>query len=956
MHTITQTPPAGTRNPATRRLALWGTFLVLGLTGVAAEAATLTAVQSRKVHGAGTFDVTVDTSQSIAGAVTVESREIGATGHQIVFQFDAPVTSHGTPSAFDETGAAIGTLVPLISGNDVVITLTGIPDNKRIRIVLPGVNGGGDAVAAMGFLVGDVGNSRTVSAADVSQMKSRAGQGVDISNVRFDLNASGAITAADISAVKSRPPRTLPDAPVLPGFTLQPANASIVALQAVQFTVTASGAPVPILQWQFSIDSGATWSDIPGANGSALHLVGALSDSGRQYRAVATNGAGSVNSNAATLTVNVAPGIMVGAPGGTVNGDYGAQIIVPAGALAGTVEIRLLRDSANSPALSLPDVEAVGAIYEMTPHGTAFAQPVTLRIPFDPAQLPDDAIPVLYKAETGGSFTALPTTVDGNFLVTTVTNFSWILAAYSSTGSSGVSGSTKPRAVYALQPTAGSPGIPFAVASFRINSTTGALTGPTSTGLVGSEPISVVAHPSRRFLYVTHAGSTTVNNILPNSVATYRLNTLDGQITGAAQGSVSTGAPIGYKPTMPAIHPSGKFLYVMNFGSASNNGGGDISLFTINGVTGALTLSPSVTTGNGAQPMGIAFNRLGTFAYVLYGGTASANTFSSQVKVYSVHATTGVLTGPLSGAAAGALGGGAWSIAVDASGKFAYVATLFTDEVIAYSINSVTGALTNLGSTMVTAGSKLASLATDSYGRFLIAGRQQPWLSKNLLSYQINAISGSLTPANNVLTACSGGSCVGPLAVVAEPQGQYVFAIDSAVTSTLSAFSVNAATGALTATGAAVGIVTPRNPGVSYPITFGVTGASPAWQNNCTYNCALPHTGSGSGGGGGGPNPNPPTSHFLTVTQPIYIGFVYSSPAGIDYGPPTISNPIPPSDFRAEFPVNASVQLCTFPPPPSSQAYDIEWTGSCSGTGVCTSVTMNSDKDCQLNFKPVSGR
>ena len=926
-------------NIAFGRLAFLGAFLAFTFASLAADALTLTAVQSRKVHGAASYDIPIDTTQTIGGAVTVESRAIGS-GHQIVFQFDAPVTAVGVPSAVDETGAPVATSTPLIAGNDVVVTLANVADNKRVKVVLPSVNGGNDAIVAIGFLVGDVNNSRVVSANDLQQMKAISGQVVDATNVRFDLNTSGSIGAADIVAVKSRASRMLPDFSVPTVFTTQPANVDITVGQSAQFTVVVSGAPAPSLQWQSSTDGGANWSNIAGETNSAFSVVAAaLTDSGRQFRVVATNSAVAVNSNAAILTVNAPTKVLIGPAGGTVNGFYGAQIVVPAGALAGTVEISLVRDSTNSPAFALPDVDAAGATYELTPHGTVFAQPVTLRIPFDPVQLPDDAIPVLYKVEIGGTFVALPTIVNGNFLETTVTNFSWIIPGYAA---------TKPRAVYALQP-----GV--AVASFRINSTTGALTGPTSTALVGSEPTSVVAHPSRRFLYVTNSGSTTINNIAPNSVATYRLNTLNGQIVGAAQGSVSTGTPAGYRTTMPVIHPSGKFLYAMNFDVGSIDPRGFVSLFIINGTTGALTLSASVTNGNDVQPLGIAFNRLGTFAYVLYGGSSSTNSFSTQVKVYSVDAATGVLTGPLSGIAAGALGGSPRSIAVDANGKFAYVATLFTDEVIRYGINGTTGALTNTGSTVVTAGSKLASLATDSLGRFLYAGRQQPWLSKNVLAYQINATNGSLAPANTVLTACSGGSCVGPIAVVAEPQGQYVYAIDSAVTPTLSAFSVNAATGALTATGSPLSIFLPRVDGVSFPITFGVTGTSPVWQNNCTLSCALT-IGSGGGGGGGGTNPNPPTSHYLTVTQGGYVGYIDSTPAGIDIAPATILNPLPKNDFRAAFPVGSSVTLCTNSPPQPFGAYDVEWTGSCSGTGNCTSVSMTSDKQCHVEFKPVIGR
>ena len=220
MQTSIRATRAEIRNTAIWRKTLWAACLAFTLAGALAEALTLTAVQSRKAHGAaGSFDTSVDITQTIGGAVTVESRAIGA-GHQIVFKFDGPVATYGTPLAFDETGAPIGTLMALTAGNDVVVTLTNVPDNKRIRLVLPNVNGAGDAVVSLGFLVGDVNNSRSVSTVDVQQLKARSGQGVDAANFRFDLNASGVISAADVSAVKSRSPRNLPDATVPVTFTL----------------------------------------------------------------------------------------------------------------------------------------------------------------------------------------------------------------------------------------------------------------------------------------------------------------------------------------------------------------------------------------------------------------------------------------------------------------------------------------------------------------------------------------------------------------------------------------------------------------------------------------------------------------------------------------------------------------------------------------------------------------
>lgn len=96
-------------------------------------------------------------------------------------------------------------------------------------------------------------------------------------------------------------------AAIAPAFTTQPANVALTEGQNAQFTVAVSGAPTPTLQWQLSTDSGSNWSNINGETGTILNLVSvALTNNGRQFRAVATNGSGSVNSSAATLTVNAA--------------------------------------------------------------------------------------------------------------------------------------------------------------------------------------------------------------------------------------------------------------------------------------------------------------------------------------------------------------------------------------------------------------------------------------------------------------------------------------------------------------------------------------------------------------------------------------------------------------------------------------------------------------------------
>ena len=86
----------------------------------------LIAVQSRRTHtGAGGFDLKIDHLQPVAGPVSVEPRMIGS-GHLIVFQFNVPVVSVATVAAEDVVGTSYPGVSHTISGNEVVVTLTGI--------------------------------------------------------------------------------------------------------------------------------------------------------------------------------------------------------------------------------------------------------------------------------------------------------------------------------------------------------------------------------------------------------------------------------------------------------------------------------------------------------------------------------------------------------------------------------------------------------------------------------------------------------------------------------------------------------------------------------------------------------------------------------------------------------------------------------------------------------------
>ncbi len=165
----------------------------------------LLAVKSRKAHGAGKiFDFPIDRTVASTGDVSVEPRSIG-TGHVIVFQFNNAVTATGSATA------TIGSTSAVNSANDVMVTLTAVPDNSRVTLTLTDVNGIVTPFSAsLGFLVGDVNGTRSVNSSDISGVKARSGQTTTGSNFEFDVNASGSVNSSDISATKARSGLVLP--------------------------------------------------------------------------------------------------------------------------------------------------------------------------------------------------------------------------------------------------------------------------------------------------------------------------------------------------------------------------------------------------------------------------------------------------------------------------------------------------------------------------------------------------------------------------------------------------------------------------------------------------------------------------------------------------------------------------------------------------------------------------
>jgi hypothetical protein len=113
--------------------------------------------------------------------------------------------------------------------------------------------------------------------------------------------------------------------------------------------------------------------------------------------------------------------VRVGPAGGTVTGPDGAQVIIPAGALSGTVTIGITRTARGAPAAAPEGTVPVDGTYEFTPHDTTFLKPVTLRLPVKSGATGND----VFMASPGGDWQSYDATVSGGFAEWQRNSFSW---------------------------------------------------------------------------------------------------------------------------------------------------------------------------------------------------------------------------------------------------------------------------------------------------------------------------------------------------------------------------------------------------------------------------------------------------------------------------------------------------------------------------------------------------
>lgn len=314
------------------------------------------------------------------------------------------------------------------------------------------------------------------------------------------------------------------------------------------------------------------------------------------------------------------------------------------------------------------------------------------------------------------------------------------------------------------------------VSMYTINPTTGILTTiapPVDSGDEGAQ--SVTVDPSGKFVYVANWGE----GDTAGSVSAFSINATSGGLTSIGTTVASCApppSPGSCSPWSVAVHPSGQFLYAANEGGFTPT---SISAYSINVITGALKLINVIAAGGRATS--VTLDPTGKFAYVTDGGQNSDGSNGLNVSMYTINGTTGALSsiGTVTAGLAPS------SIAIDPSGRFAYVANKGSNDVSMYTINGTSGALSSSGP--IAAGTGPSSVAVHPSGSF---------------AYVVNSISVLvyvIDPNTGVLTS-RGAIAAGGNSIAIHPSGKYAYVTNSG-SNKVSMYSIDATTGLLTLIG-----------------------------------------------------------------------------------------------------------------------------------------------------------
>jgi len=199
-------------------------------------------------------------------------------------------TANSVPSAALSASPAAVSFgnVPMGSTSNQSLTITN-SGTSAVTISQASVSGAGFAIGGVALPVNlNPGNSATFTASFAPSSTGNASGAASFTGSQLSSTLVVQMTGAGTA--------------VAPSITAQPVSSSVVAGQAATFSVSASGTAPLSYQWR------KNGTAIAGATSASYTTPAEItSDNGAQFSVVVSNSAGSLTSNAATLTVTTAP-------------------------------------------------------------------------------------------------------------------------------------------------------------------------------------------------------------------------------------------------------------------------------------------------------------------------------------------------------------------------------------------------------------------------------------------------------------------------------------------------------------------------------------------------------------------------------------------------------------------------------------------------------------------------
>jgi 6-phosphogluconolactonase (cycloisomerase 2 family) len=324
-----------------------------------------------------------------------------------------------------------------------------------------------------------------------------------------------------------------------------------------------------------------------------------------------------------------------------------------------------------------------------------------------------------------------------------------------------------PRNAYVVNKTGNS------VSQYSINQDGSLSALATATVAAGTTPYAITVDPTGKYAYVANS----FNGAGGNSVSQFNIGA-DGVLTPMSTPTVAAGT----SPQFVAIDPSGKYAYVANYGSAN------ISQYTI-GATGALAPMASVTASTYANPTSVVVDASGKYAYV-------TNRGSNLVSQYNVGAGGSLGFMAPQTAATGTFPD---SIASDPYGKYVYATNWSTGNISQFTIGA-SGLLSAMTPAAVSTGSQPYFITIDPSGKYAYVANG----AGGTVSQYTVGPSGGLTP----MIAPTVATGLWPMAISVDLSGKYAYVVNSYVANstsgTISQYTIDAVTGALTNFGGTV--------------------------------------------------------------------------------------------------------------------------------------------------------